>query len=50
MDFKEPHLRVMFYTAEPMLRPRIFHIFAYAALQGGLVLWYFPGSLTRRNI
>ena len=32
------------------LLPRIFHIFAYTAHQGGLVLWYSPWSLTRRKI
>ena len=30
--------------------PRIFHIVAYTAHQGGLVLVHSNGSLTRRNI
>ena len=30
--------------------PRIFHIPAYTAHQGELVLWHSPGSLTRRKI
>ena len=39
MGFEEPHLRSMVYLEEPGF-PRISHISAYAAHQGGLVLWY----------
>ena len=34
---------------EPLL-PRISHISAYTAHQGGLVLWYSTGSLARLNM
>ena len=37
MGFEEPHLRLM--LVEPGF-PRTSHISAYAAHQGGLVLWY----------
>ena len=39
VGFEEPHLRLMFWFVEPGF-PRISHIAAYAAHQGGLVLWY----------
>ena len=39
VGFEEPHLRLMFKLVEPGL-PRISDISAYAAHQGGLVLWY----------
>ena len=35
----EPHLRLMVQSVGPGF-PRISHISAYAAHQGGLVLWY----------
>ena len=39
VGFEEPHLRLMFQLVEPGFA-RIFHISAYAAHQGGLVLRY----------
>ena len=39
VGFNEPHLRLMAYFVEPEF-PRISHISARAAHQGGLVLWY----------
>ena len=39
MGFEEPHLRLMFSLVEPGF-PRIYHVSALAAHQGGLVLWY----------
>ena len=42
VGFDEPHLRFMVYLGEPGF-PRISHISAYAAHQGGLVLRYGPG-------
>ena len=39
MGFQEPHLRLMVEFVEPEF-PRSSHIFAYATLQGGLVLRY----------
>ena len=39
MGFEAPHLRLMVYLVEPGFS-RISHISAYAAHQGGLVLWY----------
>ena len=38
VGFEEPHLYVMVKLVEPGF-PRISHISAYAANQGGLVLW-----------
>ena len=39
VGFEEPHLRFMVWLGEPGFL-RISHIAAYAAYQGGLVLWY----------
>ena len=39
VGFEAPHLRLMVYLVEPGFS-RISHISAYAAHQGGLVLWY----------
>ena len=39
VGFEEPHLRLMFWLVQPGF-PRISHIFAYVAHQGGLVLRY----------
>ena len=39
MGSEEPHFRLMFYIVEPGF-PCVFLISAYAAHQGGLVLWY----------
>ena len=39
VGFEEPHLRLMFQLVQPGF-PHISHISAYAAHQGGLVLWY----------
>ena len=39
VGFEEPHLRFMVKLGEPGF-PRISHISAYAAYQGGLVLGY----------
>ena len=39
VGFEEPHLRLMVYFVESEF-PRISHIFAYEAHQGGLVLRY----------
>ena len=37
--FEEPQVRLMFSLVEPGF-PRIYHVSALAAHQGGLVLWY----------
>ena len=39
MGFEEPYLQLMLQLVEPGF-PRISHISAYVAHQGGLVLWY----------
>ena len=39
VGFEEPHLRFMVLLGDPGF-PQISHISAYAAHQGGLVLWY----------
>ena len=39
VGFEEPHLRFIAELGEPGF-PRIYHISAYAAHQGRLVLWY----------
>ena len=50
VGFEEPHLRLMFWLVEPGL-PRTSLISAYAAHQGGLVLWYGLGRpvITQKN-
>ena len=43
MRFEEPHVRFMLKLGEPGFT-RISHVSAYAAHQGGLVLWYGLGN------
>ena len=48
---EESHLRVMLYLdRETRASPNLPHFCMYTTHQGGLVLWYSPGSLTRRKI